>query len=253
MMKSKRSLAAVLSVAAAICSSSALATSNYQDWWSNPGQIGSGFNIGHQGDTLAVAWYYFDDTGKSTYMLLAGKLVNGALDGKLERATLVNGVVQREYPGTARISFSSENSATFTYSYDGKTGTIPLQRFSYATPSIAGRWQYAGTYSRTGCTIGQNNESGSESGVAQITSTGSNGYRMTMYGDNGGSCSYAVTMPQAGSVFSGSGTYSCSNGVAGSITINKLRTVDGFVTVDYSARMTVGETCKTTGRLGGVK
>jgi len=29
---------------------------NYQDWWWDPQQSGMGFNVGHQGNTVVVAW-----------------------------------------------------------------------------------------------------------------------------------------------------------------------------------------------------
>lgn len=240
-------------------SASAVAESNYQDWWWDPAQSGMGFNVGHQGETVVVAWYHYDADGSPAFMLLSGKLVNGVLQGNLERSAgpapgsgYSSSAVQRSVPGTARIEFKSDSSATFTYSYDGKTGSIPLQRFSYGTPSILGRWNYAETFTQSGCTLPQNNGSGEGSGFAMLA--GINGhYTMTIYFDAGGFCSHSINLVQSGSVFTGSGTFNCLNGISGSATVKNLRTVDDFLTLDYQLKVEQGETCNVAGKMGAVR
>lgn len=242
------------------CSAGHVVAQNYQDVWWAPAQSGMGINVGHQGDTLIVAWNHYDADGSPAFMTLSGKLVNNVLEGQLQRTTgpapgpgYNKDAVRASSPGTARIAFSGPNSATFTYNFEGKQGTIQLQRFTYAALPITGAWRYAGVATWRNCTLNINNGEGAFSGDAWLAHRGGSSYTLTQADDEGGTCTHNLTLSQTGSIFTGSGTFSCDYAVAGNATIKSIRAVDGFLTVEYEQRTTIGETCIASGRMGAVR
>lgn len=236
------------------------AASSYQDWWWDAAKSGMGFNVGQQDDTVVVAWYHFADDGRPTYLMLAGRLVNGRLSGDLVRPSgpppgpgFDPAAVARTVVGTATLSFAGLDNANFVYDYEGRTGSIALNRYTYRHIPLHGSWQYAATASTTNCADSRNNGTATGSGWASVTSTGGAGYRMTLYEDAGGSCSYTLNLPQAGGLVSGTGTFTCTSGYSGTLTVDRLRVLDDFLSVDYVAQGTTGEVCRESGRLGAVR
>ncbi|MDR2031876.1 MAG: hypothetical protein LBP86_06435 [Azoarcus sp.] len=143
---------------------------DYTDWWWDPAQNGMGFNIDQQGNTVAVAWYHFDSNRKSTYLVLAGELKNGQVSGALDRVTgpepgpgYSANAVQHSSPGNATITFHGDNRATFAYNYDGKSGSIDLERFIFAVPETRGvyhGWWWDPEQSGMGVNIGHQGNTG---------------------------------------------------------------------------------------------
>lgn len=237
----------------------ATAATNYQDWWWEPAKSGMGVSIGQQENTLFVAWYHFSDDGKATYLTFSGNLTGNAVEGILARSTgpapgpsYNRAEVKSSTVGNARISFAGDNAATLSYTYDGRSGVLNLQRFTFQNVTVAGSWRYAGVGNVTNCRNASYNGSFETDGYATLTAGSGGNYVMAMLDDDGDYCTYTIKLPQNGSLFSGSGTFSCSSGVTGSVTVDKLRRVDDFLTVEYSAQVTVGESCRETGRFGAV-
>ena len=128
-----------------LASATASSTSNYQDWWWNPGLSGMGFNIGQQGDTVFVSWYLYDTDSDATFLYLADSLSDNVVSGTLLRSSgpMPGGgfdpnLVDVTAVGTATLTFLSGNQATFAYDYDGLSGTINLERFSYDRFDMSG-------------------------------------------------------------------------------------------------------------------
>ncbi len=237
----------------------AQATDDYQDWWWNSSQSGMGFNIGHQGDTVFVAWFLYDAAGSASFLTMAGSLANGQASGTLYRNTgplpgpgydpaAVNSVAV----GTASVSFNSSNSGTFSYDYDGRSGSIGIQRFSFGPQSFDGNWEFASKGSVSGCTDSSENGAYTASGLAVVDQSGNSATVTTFY-DDGYSCTYTLTLSQKGSYSDGSGTISCNNGVGGTVQLSRLRKIDDFLTFQYDARATSGETCRDQAKVGAVK
>lgn len=248
-------VAILLSFFAAI----ATATPNYQDWWWNPALSGMGNSIGQQGDTLAVAWYLYDSAENPSFLTLAGPLVNGVLEGTLWRTYGPQpgtgydpNAVMYEAAGTARLSFNSSNQATFDYDYDGLSGTINLQRFTYGQLDIAGEWAAfeIGTY--TGCT--DPTLDGPEGGVTSysIFQSGSAITIVETYLE-GFTCTYKLTGAQKGSYLDASGTLACPFGVTGNVTFHEMRVVEDFLTFDYDLQFLTGETCRSEAKVSAIR
>lgn len=234
---------------------------DYQDWWGDMSKDGMGFNIGQQGDTMAVAWYHFDSDRSATYNLLSGKLVNGVLTGQLQEASgpppgpAYNPAdVLREFVGTATLRFTSPTSAVFEYTLNGQSGTFNLTRFTMQDIPLAGSFQFASLYARSNCLFPSNEGQIANSGFATMEKTGTTRYSLrTQSNINLDSCNYDVDLVQSGSVFTGSGQFSCINGRRGNITVNRLQMQNSFLSFIYTAKYSVGESCNEVGRLSGVQ
>jgi len=126
-------------------SSSAVATSNYQDlWWRMNGtESGWGVNITHQGDTIFLTWFTYDDNGNPLWLVASAmaKTGQGVYVGTLYRTTgpAFNAAwdpsrVTATAVGFASLSFSDASNGTFSYSVNGVSGSKPITRQLFATP-----------------------------------------------------------------------------------------------------------------------
>lgn len=230
-------------------SASAFAATDYQDWWWNQDQSGMGINVGHQGDTIVVSWYHYDSDRSPSFLLFAGKLVNGAVTGELVRSTGPQpgasynaSQVQRATVGTATIRFQTDSSATLSYNYSGLSGDINLARYSFSAPKLSGNWDYAVSSSVRQCSNPANNEDNFSRGRFYAQLSGSN---MTIQLENG--CSINASFNQAGVIASGNGRTSCSGGAeVANLEYKNLRVSGDFLTMEFTRRLD-GETCVETG------
>jgi hypothetical protein len=225
------------------------ATTNYQDWWWNPALSGMGWNIGQQDNTITVAWYLYDSTENPSFLTLAGPLVDKAVEGTLFRSFgPLPGPgydpldVTRTPAGTARLAFQSSDQAAFTYDYDNASGTIALERYTYDLEDFSGDWVYAAAGEISDCTDPSNNKAYTNTGRLSISQDGT-AVSVTNTDDTGGICTYNLTLSQRGSYSEGSGTFSCDDGVRGTAALSNVRKVDDFLTFEYKAQATSGETC----------
>jgi hypothetical protein len=201
---------------------------NYQDWWWDPQQSGMGFNVGHQGNTVVVAWYNYGEDGKASYLTMAGPLNGSVLKAGLYRGTgpapgpgYSASQVKQTLVGEASITFGSDNHAQFNYSFDGKEGTLALERFTYDTTDITGTWNFVNKNTYVGCdNSGYNNQI--DYGTMRITKkTAAHTYLLQT-----GSCDITFKATQTGAQVSGVGTFQCEDGTGGSTVISKLTVSD---------------------------
>jgi hypothetical protein len=120
---------------------------NYEDWWWNPQQSGHGLNVGQQADVLFISWFTYDESGAGMWLVLSGTLNGNSVTGDWIRTTgpmlgtaFDPTQVHRHVVGTGTITFSSLHDATLQWTVNGKSGTVPLVRQSWAvTPPLAGQ------------------------------------------------------------------------------------------------------------------
>jgi hypothetical protein len=202
---------------------------NYQDWWWDPQQSGMGFNVGHQGNSVVVAWYNYGEDGKASYLTMAGPLNGSVLKAGLYRGTgpapgpeYTASQVKQTLVGEASITFESDAQALFNYSFDGKAGVLALERFTYATTDITGAWDFVSKNTYTGCDYPGYNKNKIDYGSLRIVKqTSANAYVLQT-----GSCDIAFKASQTGAQVSGLGTIRCTDGNAGSAVISKLAVSD---------------------------
>ena len=108
-------------------------------WWARPAGVESGWgmNIAHQDDTLFVTWFTYDATGKGWWLSMTATLVSaGAYSGTLQQATgppfsavpFAPKLVRQSSVGTATLTFTDANTATFAYTVNGVSQTKSITR-----------------------------------------------------------------------------------------------------------------------------
>lgn len=239
--------------------SQASQAANYQDLWWNPAQSGMGVVIGQQGDTLFVGWYFYRGDGSATFLSMAAPLVGSSASGSLIRTTgdppgpsYNPSAVQPVVVGTATLTFTSDATATLAYEYDGLSGTMALQRFTFAALPIAGTYRYSTKQTTSGCTFASNNGMGYDFGTAVITATNGNFTMRTTSAYDGSFCNYSGTFAQNGTMISLNGSVACSSGVAGTMQLSMTPTDNSFQGTS-TGQLTVGETCHSSISFGGVR
>jgi hypothetical protein len=108
----------------------------YNGWWWNADEPGTGLGIEVQGDKLYLAWYVYDASGRPVwYVCLASKNAAGtAYTGNLLACTgWPLGTAYTGYTpstvGTASLSFSAVNRGTFSWTLNGQSGSLAVEKF----------------------------------------------------------------------------------------------------------------------------
>ena len=119
---------------------------NYQDlWWKAPAasESGWGINFTHQGDTIFATWFTYDHDHTPMWLVVtANKTAPGTYSGTLLRTTgpAFNAVpfnpaaVVGTNVGTATLTFTSGNTATFAYTVNGVSQTKAITREVFRSP-----------------------------------------------------------------------------------------------------------------------
>lgn len=238
------------------------ATNNYQDWWWNPAQGGMGLNVGQQDTTMFVAWFIYGDDGKASFLTLGGTLNGNTLTGPLFRGTgpapgpnYDPSKVQQTAVGTATLTFNSNTDASLTYSYDNKSGSMPLQRFSFASPNFNQTWAVINTYSITGCDDPALNGSETKSQIIQGQQGSGNNFTFKITNlDDPNLCTASMNSQVSGSRVSATGSATCDDGSTGAITMEDLSIQSKFLTFSFTVKGGRGEAkgCLETGSMAGV-
>jgi len=120
---------------------------NYQDlWWAKPAASESGWGIylAHEGDAIVATWFTYDVDGAPMWLIMtAPKSAADIYTGDLYRTT---GPAYDSAPfdpskvvatkvGTATLTFTDGNNATFAYTVDGVSLAKPITRQLLAPPA----------------------------------------------------------------------------------------------------------------------
>ncbi len=208
----------------------------YQGWWWSAATDGMGLNVEQQGDTMAVAWYHFGEDRSPAYVLLAGKPVDGVLSGELQAASgpppgpgYNPADVARHAVGAATLTFrppasgSSQATATFEYTLNGRSGSFELARFAMQPTPLTGSWR--AFY-------------GHRAYRAIMENTGGNHYRLQagwhgQYGDFNGYDTFDLELDGPGPVFTGKGRLWNPDGTEGMVEVKRLQVENGILIFDY--------------------
>jgi len=105
-------------------------------WWWNPSQSGRGFAMEVSGNTLFMAAYLYDGSGRATWYASSGRFyADGSFSAPLDRyagGQTLTGSYQAAAlagsDGTASLNCASATTCTLTW----PGGTVPLQRFVWS-------------------------------------------------------------------------------------------------------------------------
>ena len=113
---------------------------NYQGLWWNASESGWGLNIAHQGDTMMVTWFAYDDLRQGTWLVAtANRSGPGTYSGTVYRAYEMTGPyfaslpfdparVMRTPVGEATLAFSDDDNGSLQYSVGGIRGAKGITR-----------------------------------------------------------------------------------------------------------------------------
>lgn len=220
---------------------------DYKDIWWNASQSGMGFNLSQVGNTVFGAWYFYADSGQPTFLTFSGEIQNNRLSGALYRntgpapsANYDASRVQSAAVGNAVMVFSANDPhvARFEYAFEGKTGAIDLQRFSFVdnAPSLNKDFD--------GMVYGINASSGIPANFN--FSIGSGQFKLTREITTG-SCVFEGTYVPQSEAVSARGSYRCTDLSAGTFVAPRLRVTPegvyvGQITKTSSAGQVTNET-----------
>jgi len=196
---------------------------DYKDIWWNASQSGMGLNLSQVGNTVFGAWYFYADNGQPTFLTFSGEIQNNRLSGALFRntgpapsASYDASRVQSTAVGNAVIEFSANDphSARFEYAFDGKSGAIELQRFSFIDNALSLDKDF------DGLAYGINVSSGIPANFN--FSIGSGKFKLTREIISG-SCVFEGTYTPQSEAVSARGAYRCTDLSTGTFVAPRLR------------------------------
>jgi hypothetical protein len=250
----------LLSLVLCLASGLSHATHNYQDWWWNPAQSGMGLNVGQQNDTIFVAWFNYGDDNKASFLTMGGVLNGNTLTGTLFRGTgPVPGpnynpaLVKQTAVGTATLTFNSNTDATLTYSYDNKSGSMALQRFSFASPNFNQTWTVVDTYTISSCANASLNETVNKiRNVNAQQGVGANFTLTTTDLNAGNMCVAAFASQPAGSRLTATGTVACESSGVANVVIDDFMIQSDYLNFSYTVTgMSSDRSCIQKGTMSG--
>jgi hypothetical protein len=166
-------------------------------------------------------------------------------------------LVKQTAVGTATLTFNSNTDATLTYSYDNKSGSMALQRFSFASPNLNQTWKDIDSLTQSGCA--------NSSGNGELTVTvihkgqqgaGSNFTITSTQLDGSNMCVSSLTGQPAGSRFSATGKIVCEDGFSANVTIDDLNIQSDYLNLSYTFSDMQGKSnlgsCVRKGKVAGV-
>ena len=200
---------------------------NYQDlWWVGPAENGWGINLSHQDNTLFATWFIYGANSQPLWLVMSNAPRSGAAGntfiGDLFQTTGTPFNVTPFVPlqasnvtrvGTATFVFSDARTGSLTYTVNGAQVVKQITRQNLAQINLTGTF-YGGLFRTAACT-----NSGVSNSIFSVAHTPSIGtVSITEVGGN--NCRFTGTLTQLGSIFEGSGSYTCQ-GETGSWTASE--------------------------------
>ncbi|MBL0125602.1 MAG: hypothetical protein IPP88_24060 [Betaproteobacteria bacterium] len=193
----------------------ARAAINYQDMWWNPNESGWGVNIAQQDNTMFATWFIYGANRQPLWLVMSNAQRSGAagntFTGELYQTVGTPFSVTPFVPlpasdvtqvGTATFIFSNARAGTLTYTVNNVQVVKPITRQPLANINLTGTY-YGGLFRTATCA-----SSGVSNSIYSITHTPAIGSAsITEVGGN--NCRFTGTLTQFGSIFEGSGSYTC--------------------------------------------
>ena len=114
--------------------------------WFNPGRSGHGMDLQRAGNSMVATWYTYNEDGTPHWYQAFGELQGNSWTGELYQAVWVpaqNGI-ETEVVGTMTMTFTTPQSAEFSWEIGTRSGSETFSRFQFAvgyTPqNYTGMW-----------------------------------------------------------------------------------------------------------------
>jgi len=240
----------------------AASTTNFSDQWWVPTESGWGAAVLQQRDVIFVDVFVYGADRRPTWFTAAATLQPSPGAG---RVLFIGDLYQTSGPsfggafdpstvgtrlvGTLTFDADSTDTAVLSYSVDGTVVTKNVTRQLWRYEDFTGAYAGGLAYQRSQCANPANAGPVEDFGAMQITHTGNTSFGMVTQ-SAAGSCTWNATYAQAGHMGNATGTFSCTNGVAGSFGAFELeRSISGFT----GRIVGVDQFCHFDGRIGGVR
>ncbi|HJU21468.1 MAG TPA: hypothetical protein VJ891_03075 [Casimicrobiaceae bacterium] len=236
------------------------ATTEITDMWWNPAESGWGVNVTLQDDIAFLTFFVYDTTNTPIWytsnVQFQGSDANGALvwtgplyvtSGPWFGGPFPPANVTIRQAGNASFVLTDFNQATLTYSVDGVVVTKTLQRQTWKSENYTGN--YIAGYSITLSSCNPASLDGvQETGGSLAVNHSGNAIAMTSTTAIA-TCTYNGSYAQTGKLGEVGGTYSCTDGTAGTFSMFEMSpTLNGFTA------FAVGQNqfCQWSGSFGGI-
>lgn len=193
----------------------AKAAINYQDMWWNPNESGWGVNVAQQNNTMFATWFIYGANNQPLWLVMSNAQRSGSagntFTGDVFQTTGTSFSVTPFVPlqasnvttvGTATFAFSNVRAGTLTYTVNGVQVVKQITRQPLENINLTGTF-YGGIFRTAACA-----NSGVSNSIFSITHTpATSTVSITEVGGN--LCRFTGTLNQFGSIFEGSGAYTC--------------------------------------------
>jgi hypothetical protein len=265
LMRPLRSLAATLATVVCcvvVAPAHSSAGTNFSDQWWNPDEDGWGASVLHQHDTLFIDLFVYANTAdrrpvwytaaarfqpQSDRTLFSGLLYAttgpwfGGFFNPLE--------VHRTPVGTLTFEATSTDTATLSYSVNGLLVVKSVQRQFWTYEDFTGSYYGGLVYDQSACANSSDNGRVEELGPFRIDHTTTTLLTLTLQ-STAGNCTVAGNYSQLGHMGRVDASYSCTYGIAGTMTLYELERTSAGMTGRFVAS---NNACDVEGTLGGVE
>ncbi|MGE5170306.1 MAG: hypothetical protein ACM3JC_08035 [Rudaea sp.] len=259
-MRALSMLLAVLATGVLATSAHASSGTNFSDQWWNPNESGWGASISQQADVMYVELYVYGPDSRPTWysgalyfqpssgrLLFTGDL--NVYSGPWFGGSFNPAFVSSRKVGTIAFEASSTDTATLTYSVDGRTYVKDIERQLWAYEDFNGSYYGGFVYEQSSCSNPDSNGHVEELGSIDINQTSNNTFTLTLE-SSFGTCTITGPYSQLGHMGRVDASYACSYAVNGTLTLYELERTDAGMTGRFVATNNV---CDVAGTLGGVR
>ncbi len=236
------------------------ANTDLSDIWWKPTESGWGMQMVNTGTFVFATIYVYDDTGIPFWFTGQLNKTGGApttYTGPLYATTgpyyggpfNPDDVTTRQV-GTMTFVLTTVSTGQLTYSVDGVVVNKTVQRQPLTFDNYAGNYIAVATQTVTGCSNPADNGTFSGSVAIGITQSGQ-AMTLVTTNVNDSSCSYTGAYSQLGRMGQTSGTYACTWGEVGTVTIFEMNNVPFMFTARMQSQST-NMGCATAAELTGV-
>jgi hypothetical protein len=263
-MKTIRCALAVLLLALSSSLSPVLATSfttDQSDLWWNPSESGWGIQFVQRGSTIFATLFVYDQNKIPSWysatlhsqggFTWSGDLIatTGPWFGTVPFNTVT---VTTAKVGTMTWTAQTVASGMLTYTVGAVSVTKSLVRQFIALDDFSGH--YGGGIHSTfiGCANPAFNGTVESIGVVNISQNGP-AITLQSFPSNGGSCSYPGTLTQLGQMGDIVGSYTCTDGTAGTFHLFEMQVNIAGLTGRFTASNSSPAGCQQSGWFGGIR
>lgn len=262
-MKALRRAACILLAVASLLAPPAYSTSfstDQSDLWYIPAESGWGIQLVQRGSVIFATMFVYGPGNTPTWYVATMQFAgNFTWTGDLYATTgpffgtvpFNAAMVTATKVGTMTWVAQSIATGVLAYDVSGIAVVKNVIRQSLVFDNYAGHYGGGIHQESTGCLNPAFNGTIENIGILNITQNGS-AITMQSFPVTGGSCSYAGTLSQFGQMGDVTGSYTCSNGDAGSFHLFEMQVNITGLTGRFTAASSALPFCQATGWFGGL-